>query len=132
VECLVENTSTCIPWLWIVIDDVSRVFGLVSLTDIIPGRHAYLHGVSDPVIRRHAIIQEIAERAIHTAFQQLRVAKIKIEIESSNRAAKGFCLRMGFTREACFKRDNRLRGEWQDVLVYSLFQKCYSSCPADI
>ncbi|HEY9687690.1 MAG TPA: GNAT family protein [Coleofasciculaceae cyanobacterium] len=124
-EMLVRNTASYLPWLWLLVDSENQVLALACLTEIIPGRHAYVHGVSDPAIRKHPGISMLAETMLSCAFETLGVNKVKAEIEATSLGAKGFCLKMGFTREGCLRRDNRIRGQWRDVLIYSLFAERY-------
>jgi RimJ/RimL family protein N-acetyltransferase len=124
-EILVRNTASYLPWLWLLTDADHQVLALACLTEVIPGRHAYAHGVSDPAIRKHPGIAALAETMLSCAFETLGVHKVKAEIEATSLGAKGFCLKMGFTREGCLRRDNRIRGEWRDVLIYSLFAERY-------
>lgn len=134
LQQLVQNTQTYLPWLWVLTEDVEfkkekpfnsetdlPVYGLACLSDIIPGRHAYVHGASHPTIRRHPAIPELGHWVLNVAFHQLKVRKVKAEIEANNRGAKGYCRRLGFVREAHFQKDIRINGQWQDVLIYSLF-----------
>jgi len=152
---LLRNTSTYAPWLWLLVEDLQEphesmdapgtenntnasiteklmsasptVYGLASLSDIIPGRHAFLHGVAHPGIRRHPAVFGLGELVLRVAFNELKVHKVKAEIEAGNPGAQGYCRRMGFVREAHFKSDNRINGQWQDVLVYSLFAEQFYS-----
>ena len=124
---LVDNVGTYIPWLWILADPNGRIDAVAGLSDIIPGRHAYLHGVSHPDTRKHPAVRALGEWVLQVAFAALGVHKVKAEIEANNPGAKGFCRRMGFIREAHFRRDNRVNGQWQDVLVYSLFAEQWRS-----
>ena len=124
---LVKNTSTYMPWLWIVTDANHQVHGMASLSDIIIGRQAYVHGVSHPRIRKHPIVHQLGALVLQVAFETLKVHKVKAEIEANNRGALGYCRRMGFTREAHFKQDNRLNGQWEDVLIYSLFVEQFTN-----
>lgn len=167
-EQLLHNTSTYLPWLWLLVHDSkhysqpptetskhsertddsqsispeqelaiqhtiepgaesTKVYGLACLSPIIPGRHAYVHGVSHPAIRKHPAVRQLGEWVLQVAFQQLGVRKVKAEIEANNPGAQGYCRRLGFVREAHFKQDNRLNGEWVDVLVYSLFAEQFQS-----
>lgn len=131
-ECLIENTATYLPWLWLAVNQDDEVFALCCLTDVIPGRHVFIHGVSHPKIRRHPVITEISKNAIRLAFEHLGVHKVKAEIEASNLGARGFCLRMGFVPEGRFHQDNRVGGQWEDVLVYSLFREKFFSRKKEI
>lgn len=117
---LVRNTATYRPWLWVLVDEADAVYGLACLTDVIPGRHAFVHGVSHPGIRRHPGVDVLGRLVLAVAFERLGVAKVKAEIEAHNRGALGYCRRLGFRREAHFRCDNRLQGRWQDVYVYTL------------
>jgi len=145
IQQLVQNTLTYVPWLWVLTDDAEfpkekplnsttgfSVYGLACLSDIIPGRHAYVHGASHPAIRRHPAISELGHWVLYVAFQQLKVRKVKAEIEANNWGAKGYCRRMGFVREAHFRQDIRINGQWQDVLVYSLFAEKFQPLSPEI
>ncbi len=119
---LLQNTATYIPFLWLSTDAHDNVCGLAALADILPGQYAYLHGVSYPVLRHTHAINDVVQAAFDVAFKPpLSLVKIKAEFDADNRGAKGFCLRMGFVKEAHFKRDTRVNGEPRDVAVYSLF-----------
>lgn len=126
-ENLVSNTATYVPWLWLLTDEHERVYALASLSDIIPGRHAFVHGMSHPAIRKHPAIHALGHLILKEAFCTLGVHKVKAEVEGNNLGAKGFCRRMGFTREAHFQQDNCIGGQWQDVLVYSLFSEQFKA-----
>jgi hypothetical protein len=102
------------------------VYGLACLSDVIPGRHAFVHGVSHPKIRRHPAISMLGKHVPDVAFNTLNVHKVKAEIEANNVGAIGYCRRMGFVHEAHFKQDNCIAGQWQDVLVYSLFAERFA------
>ncbi len=128
---LTENTRSCLPWVWVLHDTGQNLYALAALSQVIPGRHAYLHGVSHPEWptpqdsprQRQAVLTRFAQTVLKDAFHTGGFQKIKAEFEADNQGARGFCLRMGFSREACFKQDNRIRGQWRDVAVYSLFRK---------
>jgi hypothetical protein len=130
VQHLVDNTRGYCPWLWLLVsadpEPSARVYGLIALSDIIPGRHAFVHGVSHPEIRKHPAIHQLAREVLSVAFHDLKVHKVKAEIEADNLGAKGFCRRMGFTCEAQFRQDNKLGGQWRDVLIYSLLAEQFN------
>lgn len=120
---LLENLAGSLPHVWIITDADGLghgVYGLSSLTDEVPGRHAFIHGISDPAIRRHPGITATALTVMNYAFHRLGVLKVKAEFEADNRTATGFCRRMGFRREAWFANDNRVGDTLRDVAVYTL------------
>jgi|GEM_PF-3135009 len=126
LEQLTTNTRSCMPWLWIITDQAGRVLAIAALGQVTPGRHAYLHGVAHPLLLTQrccspALINQLANRVLTLGFETLGLIKIKAEFEADNRGALGFCRRMGFTREAHFRQDNRVGGLLKDVVVYSLF-----------
>lgn len=133
-EVLLRNTAACMPWLWLVTDATGRVYAVASLTDFVPGRHVFIHGVTDSALRRHPVVDVLAWAVLAFAFVRLGVRKVKAEFETDNRAVLGFCRRWGFVREALFGRDLWIRGEWRDVAVYSLtgerFMEMKSGWPA--
>jgi RimJ/RimL family protein N-acetyltransferase len=125
---LIENLAASLPLLWVLIgEETELVLGLASLTDIVPGRHAYLHGLSVPGLRRSPAVAETALAAMAYVFENYGVLKIKAEFEADNLGAKGFCLRMGFRKEGHFRQDNRVGGLLKDVLVYSLPRASFDS-----
>jgi hypothetical protein len=116
---LVENTLSAIPYLWLLIDEANRVWAAGALTDIQPNRHAFLHGISDSVLPEKAWITKTFWRLAKVAFEELKLLKIKAEFEADNRGAKGFCLRLGFQKEALFQHDILVNGELRDVFIYT-------------
>lgn len=119
-QLLAKNTLSAIPYLWLLVDDSNRVWAAGALTDIQPDRHAFLHGISDFALPEKVGITKTFLALAKAAFEELRLLKIKAEFEADNRGAKGFCLRLGFQREALFHHDIRVNGQLRDVLVYTL------------
>jgi RimJ/RimL family protein N-acetyltransferase len=128
---LMENTAACMPWLWVLADDAGEVWAIAALTDVQPGRHAFLHGVTHPDFRKSADagrdIEQTLLSVLKAAFGPLALLKLKAEFERDNPGAKGFCLRLGFQREALFKADVKLDGRLRDVAIYSLPAHRYQS-----
>lgn len=134
------NTASCLPLLWLAADGRGQVLALAALSDVIPGRHAFLHGATLPrmpqrygTFRRRdwlRLTDTVADLAIRYAFEHLEVMKVKAEFDAINRGAKGFCLRRGFRQEARLVEDTRLQGQACDVLLYTLtrqqFQERFS------
>ncbi len=119
---MLENTISCCPWLWLLIDSdalpaIDPVVGYACLSDVEPGRHAFLHGVSEPAVRRTSGPDRTILALLETAFNALDLLKVKAEYESNNLGAKGFCRRFGFRREALFEADIWVNGQLQDVCV---------------
>lgn len=119
-QLLVENTLSAMPYLWLLIDETDRVWAAGALTDIQANRHAFLHGVSDCALPEKAWITKTFWTLAKVAFEELGLLKIKAEFEADNRGAKGFCLRLGFQKEAMFHHDILVNGELRDVLIYTL------------
>lgn len=117
---LVENTLNTIPYLWLLIDDFNRVWAAGALTDIQANRHAFLHGISDGALPEKAGITKTFLTLAKVAFEELGLLKIKAEFEADNRGAKGFCLRLGFQKEASFHQDICVNGQLRDVVIYTL------------
>lgn len=127
---LLENTAACVPWLWVLTDGACQVWAIAALSDIQPGRHAFLHGASHPALKRHSgrgggDIERTLLPVLQAAFQELGLLKLKAEFEADNAGAKGFCLRLGFRREALFKADIQVGGRLRDVAIYSLSAQRY-------
>lgn len=133
VDALMENLATTVPNLWVavaMVDNIPQVVSASSLTDIVPGREAFLHGISDMSLRHNrscplfrSLVVQTALAAMETAFSHYGVYKIKAMFRANNPGATGFCWQFGFKREAYFRHDTRCHGVLQDVVVYSL------SCP---
>ncbi len=126
IDILISNLQASLPHVWLVVDENStiasmdRVKAIVTLTDEIPKRHAFIHGVSHPDVRRHPVLMSAAICVMNYAFETLKVLKVKAEFEANNKHAKGFCWRYGFQREGYFKHDNMVQNQLQDVAIYSL------------
>lgn len=136
-DALIENLRGSVPHIWLVVDDKKprrkdKVLGICTLSDEVPGRHAYIHGSALPELRRHPAVACTALSAMNYAFRVLNVLKVKAEFEADNRGAKGFCWRMGFQREALLKNDNIVGGQLKDVAVYSLPRKRYWRVAASV
>jgi RimJ/RimL family protein N-acetyltransferase len=114
------NLRDCVPHLWLAFSEEGRLVAGASLTEVMPGRHAFLHGVGEWRMRRSPMIPILTLAALDTAFTELGVLKVKAAFETDNLGATGFCRRFGFRREALFKADNRVNGVLKDVAVYSL------------
>lgn len=123
VELLSDNTQSCLPRVWIITDEQRHVAAIATLSHVIPGRHAFIHGVTHPAIRKQPIITHLAHQIFHYGFGTLGLLKIKAEFEADNRGATGFCRRLGFVREALFRQDNSVDGKLRDVAIYSLFSE---------
>lgn len=122
-ENLFENTAACIPYLWLLVSECNTVYGIASLTDVIPGRHSFIHGAYHPSIRKHPQVKTIIDAVLHEAFYTLGVQKLKAEFDADNVGAKGFCHRFGFIQEARLRADTQRQGKKQDVLIYTLLKE---------
>jgi RimJ/RimL family protein N-acetyltransferase len=127
VETLWQNTAACMPWLWVFVQPDGVVSAIGALSDIQPGRHAFLHGVSHPGFRKAGCVEQTLRPLLQAAFDELALIKVKAELETHNRGAMGFCRRFGFQREALFREDIAVGGLLRDVAVYSLSATRYRS-----
>lgn len=125
VERLWQNTAACMPWLWVFVQTDQVISAIGALSDLQPGRHAFLHGVSHPAFRGIGCIEQTLRPLLQTAFDELALIKVKAELETHNRGAVGFCRRFGFQREALFRQDIAVGGLLRDVAVYSLSAQRY-------
>lgn len=117
---LLENTLSAMPYLWLLVDENNRVWAAGALTDIQPGRHGFLHGVSDPDLNPKWGITQTFLALADMAFNELNLLSIKAEFEAHNRGATGFCRRLGFRKVALRERDIRVQGQLYDVALYTL------------
>lgn len=124
-QFLLENIADYMPWVWLLTDASATVWGIAALSDIQLGRHAFVHGVSHPALRESADIDRTVFPLTQTAFETLNLLKLKAEFEVNNSGARGFCLRLGFRREALFKADVQINGQHRDVTIYSLTAEVY-------
>lgn len=120
LELLWQNTAGCLPWLWVFVQPNGIISAIGALSDLQPGRHAFLHGVSHPAFRGAGCVAQTLRPLLQTAFEELALIKVKAELETHNRGAMGFCRRFGFQREALFRQDIVVGGLLRDVAVYSL------------
>lgn len=124
-QILLANLEEQLPYVWIVYNRQGEVVASACLTQVVPGRHAYIHGVRDVEYRKHPALRGLIALIFDTAFSDLRLLKLKAEFEADNRGALGFCRLYGFTREAHFREDIHVQGQLKDVVVYSLFYVTY-------
>lgn len=113
------------PYIWVACRWNGQVVAAASLTQVIPGRYAYLHGMRALPWRKHPAIRLLSEHVLHVAFNQLGVRKVKAEFEADNIGAIGFCRLHGFVKEAHFQQDIKVNGTWKDVVVYSLSRSTF-------
>lgn len=126
-ECtnLYNNLRQQIPYIWILYNNQQEIIAAASLTQVIPLRHAFIHGVKNHQYRKHPMLKIMTDLVFEEAFENLHLYKIKAEFESDNLGALGFCRIHSFTKEAHFKEDNPIGGQRKDVVVYSLFYPAY-------
>lgn len=120
-----QNVRASLPYVWLALDEQGRFVGAAVLTDIVPGRHVYLHGVSDPRYRKHPAVDATALSVMRFAFEELRVLKIKAECLPVHWGARGFCRRFGFTNMARLCEDRMTDAGVSDVLLYALTVSAY-------
>ncbi len=125
LEHLWQNTAACLPWLWVFVQPDGVISAIGALSDLQPGRHAFLHGVSHPAFRGAGCVVQTLRPLLQTAFEELALIKVKAELETHNRGAMGFCRRFGFQREALFRQDIAVGGLLRDVAVYTLSAERY-------
>lgn len=124
-EVLLSNLLPSLPYLWILHTRQGNVVASASLTQVTPGRYAYIHGVKSAAYRKHPATKMLVSLVFEEAFTHLRLHKLKAEFEADNPGPLGFCRLYHFTKEAHFKEDNLLQGQRKDVVVYSLFSSTY-------
>lgn len=124
-ETLYHNLVEQLPHLWIAYNRCGQITVAASLTHVVPGQHAYIHGVRAMAYRKHPAVGQLTQRVFEEAFLTLRLHKLKAEFEADNMGALGFCRLYGFTREAYFREDTLIQGQRKDVVVYTLFQSVY-------
>lgn len=128
---LIHHVASNMPYVWIALGNQNQVQLIASLSDVIPGQSAFLHGISAPYLGRKNAIDALTESVLGCAFQELKLHKLKAEFEANNMGALGFCRRMGFSKEAHFKAETRLQGTWHDACRYVLFADTYFSRKGD-
>jgi hypothetical protein len=99
LDLLLENTTSCIPLLWLITNQQQQVYGASVLMDIVPNQHAYVHGITHPAIRKHPMITQLAILMFRTAFMDYELSSVKAEFDQDNKGALGFCRRMGFQKQ---------------------------------
>jgi RimJ/RimL family protein N-acetyltransferase len=124
-ETLYENLLQQLPYVWIAYNRQGMVIAGAALTQVVPHRHAFLHGIRMLEYRKHPIIRTLTQLVLQEAFTTLGIYKLKAEFEADNRGALGFCRMYGFCKEAHFREDNLIQGQRKDVVVYSLFYPTY-------
>lgn len=79
---------------------------------------------------RRGIATEAAAALTRVAFELLRVDRIEIRVEPTNRASLGIPRKLGFEREARLRRRHvAADGERKDLVVWSMFAPDYPRSP---
>ena len=120
VSVSLQNLRMSLPYLWLALTEEGGFAGAATLTDIVPGRHVYIHGVIDPGQRKHLAIDATIREVMRFAFEELHVLKVKAECLPAHWGARGFCRRFGFLRAATLPDDRMTQEGLSDVLLYAL------------
>ena len=134
---VMENLQTTIPYVWLALEGGSLAHTGVSLTDVVIGETAWLHGVSSNDLTsvscgysstfRRWVIAKTVLAAMTTAFDVLGCQILHASFAETNRGAKGFCLRMGFKKQGTQYQDFMQDGKHQNSLLYTLSRSHFRS-----
>jgi RimJ/RimL family protein N-acetyltransferase len=127
-ESLFENTLACVPYLWLLLDDDEHVQAVATLTDVVEGDSACLHGAAALEMRHHKAVAAMACELFRYAFEELRLHKLKAVFDADNKGARGFCLRWRFAKEARLSAETLRNGEKTDAFSYALCAERYRNC----
>jgi hypothetical protein len=140
-NALLINVRSTIPYLWLAVEG-HNVLAATCLSDETPDWQAKIHGLSVnshhgvsysnvasgqmsdlKKKRRLAVIDHISLAAMNFAFDMLNLHKLTAQFDVDNHGARGYCLRMGFQREARLWAETRRNGQPMDQYRYVLFRE---------
>ncbi|MBK6942926.1 MAG: GNAT family N-acetyltransferase [Planctomycetes bacterium] len=85
-------------------------------------------------IGQHAEGRGLVKRACRAvmrhAFETLKVHRIELRCHAENVRSVALAERLGFRREGCFVRAERLGESWVDLLVYGMLEDEWRDCDA--
>ncbi|MEB3206241.1 MAG: GNAT family protein [Vampirovibrionales bacterium] len=142
-NALFLNVRSTIPYLWLAVAG-QQVLAATCLSDETPDWQAKIHGVSVDYDHgtsdndfaseqrpdcskklRRAVIEQTSLAAMNFAFDMLNLHKLTAQFDVDNHGARGYCLRMGFQREARLLAETRRNGQPVDQYRYVLFRDDY-------
>ncbi|HUZ12128.1 MAG TPA: GNAT family protein [Caulobacteraceae bacterium] len=69
---------------------------------------------------RQGLISEAARALIDAGFRKLGLHRIAATCDVRNAASFGVMEKLGMRREACFRQDRQIKGEWRDTYLYAV------------
>lgn len=73
----------------------------------------------------HGVATEVAARALHIAFEELKMHRVILRIAVGNRGSERVAEKLGFFREGILRQEIKVRGEWLDHSVWGLLEHEY-------
>jgi RimJ/RimL family protein N-acetyltransferase len=86
--------------------------------------------VLHPAAHGRGYATEAAQALLDLVFGTLRAHRVYAELDARNEASARLCERLGLRREALFRQNERVKGEWIDTAVYGLVAEDYRSAEA--
>jgi RimJ/RimL family protein N-acetyltransferase len=124
-DVLYGNLLEHLPHLWILYTHDGEVVAVASLSQVIPGQSALIHGIRSLKWRKHPALFQLAQHVLAEAFGSLKLKILYARFETDNRGALGFCRMHGFTRIAMLPRETPIQGCYKDVAIYALSDTTY-------
>jgi [ribosomal protein S5]-alanine N-acetyltransferase len=103
-------------------DSGSRVIGACSLTNIIysPGWFCFMGYSIDEQEEGSGAMTQIAQHAIHYAFNVLKLNRISASYMPVNERSARLLAKLGFEKEGYSKRLLKINGQWEDHINTAL------------
>jgi [ribosomal protein S5]-alanine N-acetyltransferase len=92
-------------------------------------RQAALWYVLDRAQWGHGYIPEAARALLEFGFQSLRVHRAFVDCDPRNVASSRVAEKLGMRREAHFRENAFVKGEWTDSWIYALLDREWSRLP---
>ncbi len=110
--------------LAVVLPGPNRVIGEVMLFYSSEShRQGEISYVFNPAFHGHGYATEAAAAMLQLGFEGLHLHRIVAQCDARNAASERVMLRLGMVREAHFRENEFVKGEWTDELVYALLER---------
>jgi RimJ/RimL family protein N-acetyltransferase len=81
--------------------------------------------VLHPAAHGRGYATEAAQAVLDLAFETIGAHRVYAELDARNEASARLCERLGMQREALFRKNELLKGEWIDTAVYGIVSTDY-------
>jgi RimJ/RimL family protein N-acetyltransferase len=107
--------------------DTGEFIGDVSLQWAAEHQMVEIGYVLHPEHHGHGFATEAAQVLLRIAFEHLKVHRVIGRLEARNTASARVLEKLGMRKEAHFRENEFVKGEWNDELVYAILDREWSA-----